>query len=139
MEKEEIHLIIDAQRKFFASGATLGVKYRLKTLKKLRSLIISHEQDLVDSLWKDFHKPEFEVIATESRFVVKELNTVIRNLKKWMAPEGAIHASGAFFSQKLYYPTTIRAGIGTFTLELPFSTGIHASYRCTCSRELRDS
>jgi aldehyde dehydrogenase (NAD+) len=87
MEKEEIHLIIDAQRKFFASGKTLDARYRLKILKKLRLLIISHEKDIVDALWKDFHKPEFEVIATESRFVIKELNTVIRNLRKWMEAE----------------------------------------------------
>ncbi len=87
MEKDEIHVIIEAQQKFFASGKTLDPKYRLFILKKLRSLIILHEQDIVDALWKDFHKPEFEVIATESRFVIKELNTAIRNLRKWMKPE----------------------------------------------------
>jgi aldehyde dehydrogenase (NAD+) len=87
MEKEEIQLIIESQRKFFASGKTLDPDYRLKILKKLRYLIISHQQDIVDALWKDFHKPEFEVIATESRFVIKELNCAIRNLRRWMKPE----------------------------------------------------
>jgi aldehyde dehydrogenase (NAD+) len=84
MEKEEISLIIDAQRRFFKSGKTLDVKYRIEILKKLRSLIILHENDIVDALWKDFHKPEFEVIATESRFVIKELNHAIHNLKRWV-------------------------------------------------------
>jgi aldehyde dehydrogenase (NAD+) len=84
MEKEEISLIIDAQRRFFKSGKTQDVKYRIEILKKLRSLIISHENDIVDALWKDFHKPEFEVIATESRFVIKELNNAMRNLKRWV-------------------------------------------------------
>ena len=83
MEKEEIRLIIEAQRNFFATGQTSDLKYRIEILKKLRSLIIFHEKEIVDALWKDFHKPEFEVIATESRFVVKELNLAIRNLKKW--------------------------------------------------------
>ena len=87
MEKEEIHLIIEAQRKYFASGRTFEPEFRLEILKKLRSLIILHEQDIVDALWKDFHKPEFEVIATESRFVIKELNNAIRNLRKWMKSE----------------------------------------------------
>ena len=49
----------------------------------MRSVIIDHEQDIVDAIWKDFHKPEFEVIATESRFVIKELNYAIRNLRSW--------------------------------------------------------
>jgi aldehyde dehydrogenase (NAD+) len=83
MEKEEVSIIIEAQRKFFAAGKSLSSEYRLEILKKLRSLIILHEQDIVDALWKDFHKPEFEVIATESRFVIKELNYTIRNLGKW--------------------------------------------------------
>jgi aldehyde dehydrogenase (NAD+) len=83
MEKEEIQLIFDTQQRFFATGETLNTEYRIKILKKLRFLIVSHEQDIVDALWKDFHKPEFEVIATESRFVIKELNNAISNLKKW--------------------------------------------------------
>jgi aldehyde dehydrogenase (NAD+) len=83
MEKEEIGSIIETQRKFFATGKTLRSEYRLDILKKLRSLILLHEQDIIDALWKDFHKPEFEVIATETRFVIKELNFTIRNLRKW--------------------------------------------------------
>jgi aldehyde dehydrogenase (NAD+) len=87
MEKEEISSIIYAQQKFFSTGKTSDIKYRLDILKKLRSLIILHEQDIVDAIWKDFHKPEFEVIATESRFVIKELNTAIRNLRRWAKPK----------------------------------------------------
>ncbi|MCX6303114.1 MAG: aldehyde dehydrogenase family protein [Bacteroidia bacterium] len=83
MQKEEIGLILDNQRKFFATGKTLDVKYRLEILKKLRSLIMNHEQELKDALYKDFHKPGFEVLGTESRFVVAELNIIIRKLRKW--------------------------------------------------------
>jgi aldehyde dehydrogenase (NAD+) len=86
MEKEQIGLIIEAQRNFFATGRTFDVNYRIEILKKLRSLIILHERDIVDALWKDFHKPEFEVITTETRFVIKELNMAIRNLRKWSKP-----------------------------------------------------
>ena len=83
MEKEEIRLIVEAQREFFATGKTFDIDFRLETLKKLRSLIIQHEQEIVDALWKDFHKPEFEVIATESRFVIKELNYSISKIRSW--------------------------------------------------------
>jgi aldehyde dehydrogenase (NAD+) len=84
MEKEEIRLIIEAQRKFFATGKTFETKYRLDILKKLRALIILHEQEIVDAMWKDFHKPELEVIGSESRLIIKELNFIIRNLKGWV-------------------------------------------------------
>jgi acyl-CoA reductase-like NAD-dependent aldehyde dehydrogenase len=83
MEKEEIGLILENQKKFFASGKTLDINYRLENLKKLRSLILSHEEELSDALRKDFHKPHFEVLGTESRFVVAEFNMMIRNLRKW--------------------------------------------------------
>jgi len=83
MDKEEIGLILESQRKFFATGKTLDVNYRLENLKKLRSLILSHEGELKEALWKDFHKPGQEVIGTESRLVLSELNILIRNLRKW--------------------------------------------------------
>ncbi len=83
MEKKEIQLILESQRTFFATGKTLDIKYRLEVLKKLKNLIIQHEQEIKDALWKDFHKPEFEVIATETRFVLRELNLAIRKLRKW--------------------------------------------------------
>lgn len=83
MVKEEIGLILENQRRFFASGKTLDINYRLDNLKKLRSLILAHEKDLINALYNDFHKPEFEVLGTESRFVIAELNLLIRKLRKW--------------------------------------------------------
>lgn len=83
MEKEEIQLVLENQRKFFNSGRTFDTGFRIDILKKLRSLIIQHEQNIKDALWEDFHKPSFEVLATETRFILKELNFAIRRLGKW--------------------------------------------------------
>lgn len=83
MNKEELGPILESQRIFFASGRTLEINYRLATLKQLRSLILSHEEDLFNALQKDFHKPYFEVLGTESRFTVAEISLMINNLKKW--------------------------------------------------------
>jgi aldehyde dehydrogenase (NAD+) len=83
MEQKEIGLVLEKQRKFFATGKTFDIDYRINILKTLRSLIIEYEQEIVEAIWKDFHKPAFEVIATESRFVIKELNYAIRKLKGW--------------------------------------------------------
>lgn len=83
MNKEEIGLILEKQRNFLASGSTLDIDYRIGILKKLRSLILSHEEELVEALGHDFHKPRFEVLGTESRFVVAELNLMIRSVRRW--------------------------------------------------------
>lgn len=83
MEREELGLILDNQKKYFATGKTLEIKYRLEVLRKLRSLVLEHEQEIKDAMWSDFHKPEFEVLVTETRFVIKELNLAIRRLRRW--------------------------------------------------------
>ena len=83
MEIEEAGQLIQAQRNFLATNKTLDIKFRLEVLKKIRSLIIENESEIVNALWKDFHKPELEVIATETGFVLKELNHIIRNLRRW--------------------------------------------------------
>jgi len=83
MDKKEIGLILENQKIFFASGKTLDINFRLDTLKKLKSLILSHENELINALRSDFHKPPFEVLGAESRCVIAELNMTIRNLRKW--------------------------------------------------------
>jgi acyl-CoA reductase-like NAD-dependent aldehyde dehydrogenase len=86
MSFEEILEILDNQRKFFATGKTFQTGYRLKVLKKMRSLILEYEPQIKEALWNDFHKPEFEVVATETRFVIKEINLAIRKLRRWSSP-----------------------------------------------------
>ncbi len=38
----EIQQIVAAQRKFFRTGATLPVKWRIQQLKKLKAAVIAH-------------------------------------------------------------------------------------------------
>ncbi len=44
---------------------------------------MSHENEVIDALRKDFHKPVFETLGTESRFVIADLNMMISNLRRW--------------------------------------------------------
>lgn len=87
MEKEEISLILEKQRQFFRTGKTHDLNFRLDILRRLRSEIIDREQDIIEALWKDFHKPACEVLSSETRFVISELNLAIRKLKRWARPE----------------------------------------------------
>ena len=137
MEKEDIGLIIESQRKFFTTGKTLNTEYRIKILKKLRSLIILHEQDIVDALWKDFHKPEFEVIATETRFVIKELTFAIRKLRSWSRSRRVYTPIMHPFA-KFCYSSTLWTGIDTITLEFSFSACFCTISRGSCCRQLCD-
>ena len=72
MEKEEIRLALDRQREFFKSGKTFDPGFRVEMLKKLRARFIQFEPEIREAMWKDFHKPAFGVIATETGFIMKE-------------------------------------------------------------------
>lgn len=87
MSFEEIREILENQQKFFREGGTQDIGNRLDVLKKLRSLILKNEPLIKEALWNDFHKPEFEAVATETRFVIKELNHAIRRLRRWSRPQ----------------------------------------------------
>ena len=44
MQKQDIETILASQRKFFATGKTLPVSWRLEQLKKLRALCFATER-----------------------------------------------------------------------------------------------
>ena len=44
--------ILDKQREFFKSGATLSVKVRLEYLKKLKDVIKANEQAIFEAIYK---------------------------------------------------------------------------------------
>ena len=53
---ENIKEIVDAQRAYFRTNATLSLSFREQMLKRLRASIISFEKELCDALYKDLHK-----------------------------------------------------------------------------------
>lgn len=65
---------------------------------------MQYEADITEALWKDFHKPEFEVVATETRFVVKELNHTIRRMKGWSRRRGVRTPIVHFLSHSYIIP-----------------------------------
>ena len=79
--------LVQKQRQFFNSGKTQRYEFRLEQLKKLRKLIKENEGKILDALYKDLHKSAFEAYGTEITFVLKDLDHVIKSLKKWMKPE----------------------------------------------------
>ena len=79
---EDLARILRDQRDLFASDKTIDVNYRINNLKKLRSLILGHEDELSEAMRMDLHKPYFEVLGTESRYVVAEISMMLRNMRR---------------------------------------------------------
>ncbi len=60
MEAEEIEKIVERQRAWFDSGATLDLSLRAKALAKLKETIRSHEKEIQEALCADLGKGRFE-------------------------------------------------------------------------------
>jgi len=64
-----------------------NIKYRKKLLQKLLECVIKHENEIIDALYKDFKKPEFESFITETNFVISDLKHTIKNVNRWSKPK----------------------------------------------------
>ena len=85
MEKSAQSLV-EAQRTFFNSGATRPIAFRRAMLKKLKSAILSREKDILDAVHRDLGKSDFEAFTTEIVLVLREIDTMLKNLGKWTKP-----------------------------------------------------
>lgn len=79
-----ISSIIDGQRAFFRTGATLSYESRLDALKRLKASIIANEELLLDALEKDLRKTNYEGYMTELGLALDDLGHAMRNLSRWM-------------------------------------------------------
>lgn len=75
--------ILDKQRKYFASGATLPVSFRIEMLKKLRDAVHRYENEIADALRTDLGKSEFEGFMCESGLVQSEITYMIKHTRRF--------------------------------------------------------
>lgn len=101
MTENEIKLLLESQRKYYNSGATLPIEFRKEQLKKLYNAIKESEKELNEALRADLGKSQFESFMCESGFVLTEINHMIKNLKKFSKPK-RVHTPLAQFHSKSY-------------------------------------
>ncbi|KJL05890.1 MULTISPECIES: aldehyde dehydrogenase [Priestia] len=75
------------QLSFFHSGKTKDVAFRIETLKKLRELVLGHEEDILKAVKADLNKPEMEAKRAEIGLVLSEIDFALENLAEWAAPK----------------------------------------------------
>ena len=75
--------ILNKQQEFFRSGATLPIKNRLEVLKKLKEVIQSRENDILDALHSDLGKSATEAYMCEVGLAISEITYFLKHLKKF--------------------------------------------------------
>ena len=83
----DIATIVDRARDAFERGVTRSVAGRRATLTRLRTLVVDHEQRLLDALAADFGKPAIEAWVTEIGFVLTDIDHTLAHLDRWVQPE----------------------------------------------------
>lgn len=77
---------VEAQREYFASGATLPYKFRLEQLRRLEEALCVWEKPLCEALHKDLNKSYEEAFLTEISIVRGEITQHRKHLRRWMRP-----------------------------------------------------
>ncbi len=85
MSKANIDRIINEQRTFFKSGATLPVEFRVEMLKRLKNSIKQHEKEIATALCSDLGKSGFESYMCEIGMALSEISYMIANAKRFAA------------------------------------------------------
>ena len=98
---EKIINIVDQQKEFFRSGATLDIRFRRQMLEKLLSAMKKWEKRISDALWTDLHKSYEEAYLTEISIVTGEIRNHMANVRKWSRRKRA-HSPLKLFPSRSY-------------------------------------
>lgn len=79
--------LMDQQKRYYLTGATRGLDFRLAQLKKLKQAIVERESDIIQALRTDLNKGEKEAYAFEISIVYQEIAHAMKHLKRWMKPK----------------------------------------------------
>lgn len=101
MNEKEIKYMVDQQRSFFDTGATLPVSARLNALKKIRASIKKHEADIHRALQEDLGKSDFESYMCETGLTLSEISYMIHHLSAY-AKEKRVHTPLAQFPSRSF-------------------------------------
>jgi aldehyde dehydrogenase (NAD+) len=77
---------LPAMRRHFQTGITRPYAWRIQQLQALKRAIRENEPGIHSALYADLKKSPEESYGTETGLVLAELNTALKQLRKWMRP-----------------------------------------------------
>ena len=98
---KDINNILEQQKKFFQSGATLSVDFRIQMLKKLKNALKLYEQEIAAALCADLGKSDFESFMCETGQALSEIGYMIRNVRRF-SKEKTVRTPMSQFAARSY-------------------------------------
>ena len=110
--QESVHAIVEKQRTFFRTGATLDVNFRIEQLKKLKKAVLDHREMLEAALYEDLNKSPIEAYLCDLGPVIVEVNEILKGIRRWARPE-------RHFSGLMCFPST-----STTVYKMPYGVSL---------------
>lgn len=82
MKEQEIKTLLEQQRQYYRSGATIPVSFRITQLKKLYAAVKKYENEISEALQADLGKSPYESFMCETGLVLSEISYMIRHTKR---------------------------------------------------------
>ena len=101
MTSQEIDLLLEKQREYYRSGATVNVKFRIEQLKKLYTAVKKYKNEIGAALYEDLGKSGYESFMCESGLALCEISYMIKNVRK-LAKRKRVHTPLAQFRSRSY-------------------------------------
>ena len=131
--EDEIREIVAAQRRFFRTGQTLPVKWRIQQLKRLKAAVIAHADEFTAALAEDLGRSEVEAYLCDVGPIIVEINEMISGLRRWARPEWHFSGLMCFPSivTKVYkMPYGVSLVISPFNFPILLTIGVVAAAMC---------
>ena len=101
MTEQEIKNIVETQRAYFRTGATLPVCTRIQALMRLKKCIQAHEAEINAALKADLGKSSFESYMCETGLVLSEITYMLKHVRS-LAREKTVATPLAQFHSRSY-------------------------------------
>lgn len=112
-----IESVVAAQRSYFAQGRTFDLAARREALIRLRSAILSREQEINDALQADLCKSPTETYMCETGMTLSELRYMLGHMGRWARPRRVLTPLAQFHASSF----TVRDPHGVVLIMSPWN------------------
>ncbi len=105
MTEIEIRQIVENQRTYFYTGATLPLSHRIEALKKIQSYILTHEAEIGKAIRKDLGKSDFESYMCETGLVLSEITYMLKHIRSFAKEKNVLTPLAQFHSRSFKKPS----------------------------------
>ena len=104
MTNQEIQSLLERQRAYYRSGATIPVKFRVEQLKKLYATVKKYQTEINDALTSDLGKSHYEGFMCESGLVLTEISYMIKHTRRFAKRKTVVTPLAQFHSHSYKQP-----------------------------------